>query len=328
MAEKPLALVTGAAGFIGTHLTRALRQAGFAVRETDFHPDKNASETYRNLNLLDSVSLEQNATFFDVDYIFHLAGVTRRSSVEAFREGNVRTTRNLVQVVNKSAGKLRRFVYVSSQAAAGPAESLSSPVTEEMPPAPVDGYGISKLEAEAYIRQEARFPYTIIRPASVYGPGEQDFLKIYRAIAHHLNVYAGYRDKFFSYIYVEDLVNGLLAAAQSGRAAMQTYFLCAPQPLKWVQFHSTVRRILKTWTVTVNIPEPVLQGLGMLGDFYAKLTHNYPLVNSQKTRLSHPRYWVCSPQAAVRDFNFKTRYCLEGGLRKTLVGLYPLAKEP
>ncbi len=327
MAEKPIALVTGAAGFIGTHLTKTLQQAGFNVRQMDYRPGRRSSGTYLNVNLSDAVALENSAYFSDVDVIFHLAGVTRRSSVEAFRDGNVVTTRNLVQAVNKYAKKLQRFVYVSSQAAAGPAKALGSPVTEEVIPAPVDGYGKSKLEAEEYIRQIADFPYTIIRPASVYGPGERDFLKIYRAIAHHLNVYAGYRDKFFSYVYVEDLVRGLLAAAQSGQTAMQTYFLCAPEPLSWVQFHDAVKRILKTWTVTINIPEPVLQVLGKLGDVYAALTHRYPLVNSQKARLGHPRYWICSPQAAIRDFGFETRFCLEGGLHKTLTGLFLFEKE-
>ncbi len=327
MTEKPLALVTGAAGFIGTHLTETLQQAGFGVRQMDYRPGRASSGRYINVDLSNAAVLEESAWFSDVDVIFHLAGVTRRSSLDAFREGNVVTTRNLVRAVNKYAKRLRRFVYVSSQAAAGPAKTLNSPVTEDAIPAPVDGYGRSKLEAEEYIRKEADFPYTIIRPASVYGPGERDFLKIYRAIAHHLNVYAGYRDKFFSYIYVEDLVRGLLAAALSEQTAMKTYFLCAPEPSSWVQFHETVKRILKTWTATVNIPEPVLQVLGKLGDVYAVLTHHYPLVNSQKARLGHPRYWICSPQAAVRDFGFETRFCLEGGLRKTLTGLFSLAKE-
>ena len=85
-------------------------------------------------------------------------------------------------------------MYVSSQAAAGPAADPERPVSEDDPPQPFEPYGRSKLEAETLVREHpANVPWTIVRPSAVYGPGDGDFLTLFRQAAHGVGVYPGSR---------------------------------------------------------------------------------------------------------------------------------------
>ena len=85
-----------------------------------------------------------------------------------------------------------RFVLVSSQAAAGPAADLARPVVEDDAPRPVEAYGASKLEAERVVRSFGdHVPFTIVRPSSIFGPFDRDFLTLFRFARHGVIVYPG-----------------------------------------------------------------------------------------------------------------------------------------
>jgi nucleoside-diphosphate-sugar epimerase len=313
------AIISGSNGFIGKHLVKQLLEKGFNVRCLDLqHSDKIENVSYYNIDLTDKDALIKSNVLRDVDYVFHLAGVTKRTSLDEFRVGNVLPTDNLVRTLQMQNTKLKRFVFISSQAAAGPALSYSDPVTEDTPPRPVEAYGMSKLEAEYLVRfQSEKLPITIIRPCSVYGPGDVDFLPIFKQVRSHLSLYPGNKDKFVSIIFIEDLVSGIFKAAASNSTISKVYFLGSDKPVSWQEIYHTIAEIQVKKVLELNLPQKLITVAGRLGDIYSKLRGKYTLINLQKIALSKPKYWICSSNAAQRDFGFKTRHTLKEGFLKT-----------
>lgn len=318
-----IAVVTGSSGFIGSHLVEALIEQGFHVRCLDNRSPANSSlhdprvEHY-TIDCTELRSLVETGALEGADYLFHLAGGTKAVNLEEFRKWNVLPTRNLLQVLAERRIRLKRFVYVSSQAAASPAQALDRPTTEATPPEPVEDYGKSKLEAERVVEEYASFiPFTILRPCSVYGPRDVDFLNIFKQISNHLSVYPGYRDNVISIIFITDLVDGVLQAMRAKGAEGKTYFLCADEPASLCDIHRAIANAEEKNVIELSIPQRIVDLVCKAGDVYSKLTGRYSIVNSQKAALSRPPYWICSAERAKKDFGFETRVSLSEGLRIT-----------
>lgn len=318
-----IAVITGSNGFIGSHLVEALLRQDFSVRCIDiqdhcrFLPADSRIEYHcidcRNIDAIIKSNVLENA-----DYVFHLAGSTKDIRLEAFRQSNVLPTENILQVLVKKNIPVRRFIYASTQAVGGPAESLDCPVSELMTPRPVGYYARSKLEGEAVVRKYMdRILSTILRPASVYGPRDVDFFNIFKQLNSHLCLYPANRDKYVSLLYVTDLIQGMIRAAQSPDAKNQTYFLCSDKPVCWEEIYTSAVRVVNKKVITFSIPRTVVECFGKIGDLYGKFTGHYSLINSQKILLSGPRYWVCSADLAKKDFGFRAAVSLLEGLKAT-----------
>jgi nucleoside-diphosphate-sugar epimerase len=259
------------------------------------------------------------ATVLDgATHVFHLAGVTRGRSMADFRRGNVLPVESLLGALERRRVPVRRFVHVSSQAAAGPAASLARPVREADPPAPIEFYGRSKAEAEGVVqRYSGSIPCTVVRPPAVYGPGDRDFLVLFRMLRWRLSAHAGRRDAYLSMVYVDDLVEGMIDAALSPRTAGGTYFLAREEPERWGNVHRIVAGIAGRRPLRVDVPGVAVAAAGRAGDAWARLTGRTPLLTSQKAALARPRYWICSSEEARRAFGFRAPTALEDGLPTT-----------
>jgi len=318
-----ITVVTGSNGFIGSHLVEALLEQGFYVRCLDIAHDVKVKTTnsrieYCTIDCSDVGTIKKSKVLDDAQYIFHLAGVTKRVTLEQFRIGNVLPTKNLLEVVVEKRIQLKRFVYISSQAAAGVANSLDRPLTELCKPEPIEAYGKSKLEAERIVQKYIdQIPCTILRPSAVYGPRDVDFLNIFKLVTNRLSIYPGCRDKFISIIFVKDLVNGIIQAARAPVSTGKNYFLSSEKPVRWRDIHGIIAKVADKTVVDINIPHWMVNFASRFGNIYSRLTGNYSLINSQKIALSKPHYWVCSSQQAKKDFDFETKFSLEEGMEKT-----------
>ena len=128
----------------------------------------------------------------------------------------------------RAAGDVERFVHVSSLAAAGPSTAVR-PLTEADAPQPVSHYGRSKLAGEEAVRQSSLHENVIVRPPVVYGPRDRDVLQVLRTISHGWMAQSGTAPRRFSHIYVGDLVDGLIAAADCASAAGRIFYLADPR---------------------------------------------------------------------------------------------------
>src|SRR6185436_20924643 len=123
------------------------------------------------------------------DWVFHIAGVTKGVSYDDFRNGNVVPTQNLLRALQEAHPGVKRFVLVSSLSSYGPS-SANKPHRESDPRRPIEFYGQSKLEAEQVVEAMGdSLPWTIIRPAGVYGPRDADYFNLFREVEKGRNVF-------------------------------------------------------------------------------------------------------------------------------------------
>ena len=171
----PLAVVTGATGFIATRLVPALAQAGWRVRATArrdrpewLHP----TVEYRPVDLAGDDADALAELCRGATHVFHLAGASSsKSSQEEMDRNNVTATSQLLEAA--AAAPLERFVHMSSTSVYGEEVQLPSPVTEDVEPRPSRGYGKAKWATEQVVWRHADegVPVVVLRPVTTYGPG-------------------------------------------------------------------------------------------------------------------------------------------------------------
>ena len=318
------ALVTGANGFIGSNLVEGLLAQGATVsclirRDSTEGYLKGLDIRKYQVDYTDVETLLKCDGIENVEYVFHLAGITQGVTIRDFLRANVMPTKNLLEALKTKGVRLERFILLSSQAASGPAKSLNSPKTTEDYSIPIEYYGVSKLEAEKIVKGYSHlFPITIIRPPAVYGPRDKDFLNLYKQINSGLSIFWGNRYNYISIIFVTDLIMGILKAATNNIAIGKTYFLCDDHPVSWQDIVNILGSILgKRNRYAINIPSFVADMLGGIGDVYSLLTKKQSLLNRQKVKLSKPKFWVCSNEQARKEINFTPQFTIEEGLKIT-----------
>ena len=315
------AVITGSNGFIGSSLVENLLAEGADVRcLVRSKPRSEAPDKAKRyvIDYASEKSIINSGALDNADVIFHVAGVTKHLTLEGFRKGNVMPTQNLLEAAKKQAPLLKRFVLISSQAAAGPALHLKQPITEQTPPKPIEEYGLSKLEAENLLRNgDHPFSYTIIRPPAVYGPRDVDFLPLFKQIGAGRGIYPGNKHSYISLIHVQDLVDGILRAATSPSAENQTYFLTNEETITWQQVYQTISKVLGKSIWELNIPLPLIAFAARLGDLYSKLTGTISILNSKKIELAKPKLWICTADKAKQEFNFTPTIPMMEGMATT-----------
>ena len=299
--RRMIAAVTGANGFIGRHVCERFAADGWIVR-----PIVRRDIEQGRLDELIEGS----------DVVVHVAGATRAPSRVMLHESNVELTRRVVQAA--TAARVRRLVFISSQAAAGPASSSDAAVTEDAPPQPIEAYGRSKLGAELAVRDAAPdLEHVIVRPASVYGPGDRDFLAMFRLARHGLALHAGNRRQLISIVHVRDVIDAIVLAATTG-PANRTFFVANDEPVTWSNlFKMAAECAGRTIVAEVNLPRPLVAAGAAVGDVVATLRRRAGLLTSEKAALAKPPYWICSNARAKQELGFSSRIGLEAGLRET-----------
>lgn len=314
-----IAVVTGASGFVGQNLVRRLRGEGHEVRCL-VRPSGGGSPAGGTRHV---VRFEEPASLLKCDalegahVVFHLAAATKAPGTEAFHAANVTPTRHLLGAI--IARRLfPRFVFVSSQAAAGPAPDLHRKVDETDPPRPIEPYGRSKLEAERIVESFAdRVPITIVRPCAVFGPHDRDFLPLFRFANRGIIPYPGIADHWFSVMHVDDLAGALIAAGTRPEAISQTYFVAGIEAVRWREFGDHIAAAVGRSVRHVNIPSAIVQTASMAGELWSRVSRRPTLANRSKAALSRQKYWVCSASRAREDLSLTETRSLPQAIRET-----------
>jgi nucleoside-diphosphate-sugar epimerase len=315
------ALVTGATGFIGSHLVEKLLQRNYQVRclirkTTKIDYINNLPIEFVNADFDDIQSLQ--AAVNGVDYVFHLGGVTKSKDKQGYFTGNVRTTKSLLAAVLKQNPGIKRFILASSLTAVGPGDDLD-PVDETTPYHPVTTYGKSKMEAEKEcLARTSDFPVTIIRPPAVYGPRDKDIYAFFKSVNGHFVPLSGFSRKVLSFVHAYDLVDGIIAAAEHPKAAGQVYFISNEEIYDWEQFGRITKGLLQKWAVNIRLPHFALYAVAAISETLARLQGKAALINIEKARDGVQSNWLCSSKKAQTELGFKTKLTLEDGIANTI----------
>jgi dihydroflavonol-4-reductase len=313
-------LVTGANGFIGSHLVRELLDRGYEVsglvRPTS---DVRSLEGLPVRLFLGDVREPETlvAPLQGVHYVYHLAAKLMVNSREDFLQTNTEGTKHMLEAAKKyAADSLKRFLLVSSQAGAGPSTD-TTPLDETAPMKPVSWYGQSKKEAEEAAHSSG-LPVTIVRPSAVYGEREMDISQVFPLVENHLQPQLGVQTKYTVMGYVGDLVRGMIAAAESDNTVGKTYFLNHPQVLTAKQIVQTTANAMgKPWGLVFPVPIILIQLGGPLGELIYEFTRSRPPMTRDKAREVAQRFWVASPARAKQDFGWEAEHDLMQGMQIT-----------
>lgn len=309
-------LVTGATGFIGSHLVERLVAQGRAVRclvrRSSAVAGLPAAVELAHGDLESGAGLAE--ALRGADTVIHLAGVTKASVPADYDRGNAAATAQLL----RAAGDVRRLVHVSSLAAAGPSAG-NRPLSEEDPPHPVSHYGRSKLAGEQLVRQSPLSGRSVIvRPPVVYGPRDRDVYQMIRGLARGWMLQIGRVRRYFSMIYVTDLVEGLIAAADREGVAGRVFYLAHSSPASWDEFGNTAARLMGRRVRTLMIPESAAYALGWCAEAWTRFSGTPGILSRDKVAEACCAGWVCDPRRAGRELGFCASTGLEDGLRRTL----------
>lgn len=262
VASRPGVLVTGATGFLGSHLTAALVSRGYRVRALSRRTsgldvlERLGVEVVRG-DLADLPSLVRAAS--GVAVVFHAAGrVSDWGPREAFLRANVEGTRNVVAACQEAG--VSRLVHLSSLTVLGlPRDGrLISESTPTAPPASGDFYTESKLEGERTVREahgKGGLSTTVVRPGAIWGPGDPNVVpRIVRLLRRGAMPYVGGGRNLLGLSYVDNLVLGLVLAAETKAAAGQLYHVTDGEEVTAHEAIDAIADVLGVGRPRVSLP--------------------------------------------------------------------------
>jgi len=288
--------VTGASGFIGSHVVRVLQERG-----DDAVPVRRP---------FDAATLRD--VFANAAAVIHLAGVVAAVRPEEFVAANVEATRVVASAARDAGVPL---VHVSSLAAAGPAPA-SAPRHEDDPPAPLTPYGASKLEGERAVRATSGLTWTIIRPGAVYGPGDRAMLPLFKYARRGILPLAGNPTAAYTFSYVEDLARAI-AAAIDGRAAGAAIFAGYNRPVTPRELLVAIRQAVGRRAAIVPIPMAVTRLAAAAGDVTGAVTGRPATLNRWRfAELASPGF-VCDVSRMRERLGIVASVDLTRGVQET-----------
>lgn len=316
-------LVTGANGFIGSHLVAACLKRGFevhaAVRENSsmevFNslvvPDAKLKIVYPEYE--NTAGLERLMSLEKYRYIVHNAGVTKAGSEKVYRRINAGLTRNLGLAAVGSGTAPDRFIYVSSLAALGPLSYSGDGAR----PNPVTAYGRSKLLAETELKEIKGLPVTVIRPTAVYGPGEKDLFIVFRLLAGGWDLNMGANPQKLTFVHVHDLAEAIGLSLKKQTSDWLSFDISDGLEYDRYALSEAFLRASGMKARRIHLPVRLVKAIARANEWYTSLSGGYPALNGDKVRELTAENWLCNIQPAQELLGYRPRYDLNTGLAET-----------
>lgn len=308
-------LITGATGFVGSHLVEALGRRGIGARAlVRASSDTSLLERHGIVgevgDLLDAASLRR--VVHGADTVVHLAAATRALRPATFHRVNADGTRLLMQAM-KAAGA-RRMVYLSSLAAAGPA--TDGPVGPGDPAHPITAYGRSKLAGERACMAEPAIDTVVLRPPAVYGPGDRDLLTFFKLADRGVLPVLGSIHRRLQMIHASDLADAIVQAAVL-TGATGVFHVAEPVAYTWERILELMRDAVGVPGRRIRVPGMLVRAAAAVTELAARFTRRPVIFDRDKAREILAAGWLCETDRAREELGFVARIPLPDGLRET-----------
>jgi nucleoside-diphosphate-sugar epimerase len=303
--------ITGATGFVGWHLAEAFRDGGWRVRAL-VRPGgiKPVPDRIERVEVA-LTSLTLSAVVAEGEVLVHAAGLTRSLDPAGF-EFNASGTRAIVDAAN---ARHARLIVISSQAAIGTG-TLSRPSREDDEPRPLTPYGRSKLAAEAEVRSHSRTPWIILRPTTVYGPRDRQFLSLFQLAARGIFLEVVPPDMAFTLIFIDDLARAVVLAAEREQLTDSTMFLGHRDPVTAADLMRTLAEAFERQYRPWRVPRMALRAFALGGELAWRFGEEPLLDRARLTELGSEGF-VCSVERARELLGFTAAVPLSEGITRT-----------
>jgi nucleoside-diphosphate-sugar epimerase len=297
-------LLTGATGFIGQRLQKALlangRQLSALVRPSSSNKDQLLPGVHRTLaELSDTDKLA--AAIADCEAVIYCAGSVRGRNLEDFRGANITGVRSVVDAMNQS-GSETPLLLISSLAASRPG---------------ISDYANSKFLGEQEIIRHARFPWTIFRPPAVYGQGDREMMPILKLARKGIVTPAGPALQKLSLIHVDDLAAATLAWLESWPACREQIFSLDDGHSGGYDWREIAETASGGKYYSFRIPGPLLFAAARANLLLSGLFGYSPMLSPGKARELTQADWLCDNESLTGATGWSPAIDLENGLKKT-----------
>lgn len=323
-------LITGASGFIGGFLVEEALRRGYetwaGVRNSSSKEhlsdprirfiDLKYNDKASLIKQLESFSLENGAW----DYIIHNAGITKTLNKENFLRINAGYTRLFTEALAEAGCSPRKFLLMSSLSAFGKwDEKTFRPITLSDTPQPDTAYGYSKLQAETAVKAQQNFPYIILRPTGVYGPGEKDYFMEIKSIQSGFDFATGFTPQRITFIYVKDLVTVSFLTLEKEEIKNRSYFVADGDVYTDTEFARLIQDILhKKHVLHTRIPLALVKTACFCSEQISKITRKVTALNTDKYIILKQRNWICDVSPLQDELGFTPAYPLRKGLEECI----------
>lgn len=304
-------LVTGATGFLGLHLCRALTARGHIVRAFARPTSRTGEIEALGVEVVRGALSDPEALrpAMETDAVVHAAGGGIVREVADFYRGNTDTTRALIEAAPST---LRRFVLVSSLAAHGPSPG-PTPHADGAPDAPVSHYGRSKRAAEA-LALASPLPVTCLRPPALYGPGEHRMVGLFRAAERGVVPMVHPRGTM-SMLHGADCAE-VIARALETEHPRGAYFVAEPAPYPRAEVARLIGAAVGQRVRVLPVPSLAMKALGAAAELAGRLRDRPVMLSRDKAADATQPHQSCDPRRAMQTFDWAPAHDFERGARE------------
>ncbi|MDR2120601.1 MAG: NAD(P)-dependent oxidoreductase [Tannerella sp.] len=323
-------LITGASGFIGSHIVHEALNRGYevwaGVRATSSlaHLPQDAIRRI-DLKYGDAEALTGQLSRFARehgawDYVVHNAGLTKTTHPGDFFRVNAAYTLHLLEALAGADCRPAKFLLMSSLSCYGGGDPQTlRPIGIDDPQKPETIYGKSKLMAEHYVRAQTEFPYIILCPTGVYGPGDKDYLMEIRSIRSGFDFAVGMKPQHITFIYVKDLASVVFETLENKDVVNSRFFVADGDTYTDTEFARMIQDVLrKKHVFRLRIPRWLAWWACLCSEGAGRLTGKAMTLNTDKYKILKQRNWICDTEPLRRATGFVPAYNLRRGLEETV----------